>query len=180
MIHPPSMASATRSTHARTASKCARDPYLEDCLASATAVSLDLSVSGLKHLAKAGGISRSRASRWRSEGKGNPLFEVTSLVFKLMAAGQHAGVLAAHILTTLHQAVMPLTEEELIDRFWLLMGLESEAEGRENHEQAMFAFSGDLEGLEKAALDEAGLQHELAATIRELRRRKIDPRKGLE
>lgn len=161
---------ATKSRHVA-------DPCLDGLLASATAVALDLSKSGLKHLERAGGISKSRASRWCSEGKGSPLFDVTVVIYRLMQAGQHAGAIAAHVLTTLHASLMPISDAELVRRFWTLMGTESDVEGRENREQATYAVTGDLEGLERATLDEAGVAHELAAVIRELRRRGIDPRK---
>lgn len=171
MIAPPSA-----RTHAMQTRNVA-DVYLDDALASATALSLDLSTSCLKHLERAGGISKTRASRWTKEGKGNPLFDVTKVVYGLMKAGQHAGTIAAHILTTIAQSLMPVSDAELVDRFWKLMGTESDVEGRENRIQSTFAVTGDLDGLERATLDEAGVAHELAAVCRELRRRRIDPRR---
>lgn len=171
----PKLTSGNGRSHATRRAMVA-NASLDDCLATATALSLDLSVTGLKHLQNAGGISKSRASRWRSEGRGNPLFDVTALIYRLTATGQSAGAIVAHAFTTLHQALMPISDAELVRRFWLLMGEESEAEGRENLKQATFGYSGDLEGLERAALEEAGTQHELSAVCRELRRRGIDPR----
>jgi hypothetical protein len=171
MIAPP-----TARAHAMKRRDVA-DPRLDDALAAATAISLDLSVSGLKHLERAGEVSKTRASRWTKEGKGNPLFDVTRIVYLLMKSGQHAGVIAAHVLTTLAQGLMPIADAELVRRFWMLMGSESDVEGKENRLQATFSVTGDLEGLERATLDEAGVAHELAATIRELRRRNIDPRR---
>lgn len=162
----------SRATHA----PMVADPYLADALASATALSLDLSTTGLKHLERAGGISKSRASRWSREGRGNPLFDVTMVTYRLMQAGQHAGAIAAHVLTTLAQSLMPQSPAELVARFFTLMREESQREGRENEAQAAYAETGDLEALERATLAEAGIQHKLGAVCRELRRRKIDPR----
>lgn len=158
------------------AGKPSGDPVLDDLLAGATAVSLSMATSGIKQLALAGAISDRSASRWRVEGRGNPVFDLTGIVYWLARLGQHAGVLIAHLNATLAHGLMPISPDELVTRFWDLMGAESEAEGRENRASSMFARSGDLYELERATLDEAGVQHELAAVCRELRRRKIDPR----
>lgn len=152
------------------------DPVLDDLLASATALSLELSASGVKQLASAGAISGQSASRWRIEGRGNPLFDVTKVIYRLMQMGQHAGTIVAHALTTLQHGLMPTDPAELVARFWELMSHEAEAEGAENRVQNTFARSGDLLALERATLDEMGTQAELAAVCRELRRRRIDPR----
>jgi hypothetical protein len=152
------------------------DPVLDDLLKSATALSLEMATSQVKHLAKAGGISASRASRWRVHGEGNPLFDLTGLVYRLGAMGQHPGAVAAHVLTTLYHSLMPISDTDLVRRFWNLMDREGDAECRENKAQGRLAGGGSLEDLERATLEEAGVQQELAATIRELRRRGIDPR----
>src|SRR5687767_2487329 len=123
------------------------DPFLDDSLAAACAMTLDLSVTCLPHLERAGTISKSRASRWVKEGRGNPLFDVTRIVYHLMKSGQHAGAIAAHILTTLSQSLMPISDADLVSRFWSLMGKESDVEGTENRQQATYAMTGDLEGL---------------------------------
>lgn len=156
--------------------KVSADPVLDDLLAAATAVSLDLATSQVKHLARAGAISPQSASRWRIEGKGNPLFDLTKLIYRLMQMGQHAGVIVAHAMTTLAHSLMPVSDADLVARFWRLMEEEAAKEGRENSAQNTLARTGDLEELERATLDEAGTQVELAATARELRRRRIDPR----
>jgi len=149
---------------------------LEDVLASATATALQLSSSGVKQLARAGGISSQSASRWRIRGRGNPLYDITAIIYRLMACGQHAGAIVAHTMAVLHQSLMPTSDADLVHRFWSLIELESEAEGRENKATGTFGLTGDLEGLERATLDEAGYAVELAACCRELRRRRIDPR----
>ena len=152
------------------------DPILDDLLASATAMSLELATSQVKHLAVAGAISVQSASRWRIEGKGNPLFDLTRIVYRLMQMGQHAGALVAHTMSALSHALMPISDADLVARFWSLMDDEAVKEGRENQAQNGFARSGDLKALERATMDEAGTQVELAACARELRRRRIDPR----
>lgn len=149
---------------------------LDDLLAGATALSLETCASGIKHLAKAGGISGSRASRWRTEGKGNPLYDLTSVVYRLGVMGQHPGAIVAHVLTTMRQALMPVSNDELVRRFWDLMEREDDAECAENKAAARLANGGTLEDVERASLEESAIQQELAATIRELRRRGVDPR----
>lgn len=164
------------SGHAQRPRIVARDLCREDVLAAAVATAWDLATSQLKHLAKAGGISISRASRWSRDGRGNPLWDVTTAIYRLVEAGQHPGMIVAHIHTTLSQALMPTTDEALVERFWKLMEEESELEGSENRAQATYARTGDIAALEGATLREAGIQQDLAAVCRELRRRGIDPR----
>lgn len=153
------------------------DPRLSDLHASTTADALDLA-GGIKQLALAGGISGSRASAWRKEGKGNPLYDVTELVGKLAALNQHPGAIVAHLYAALHFGLMSATDADLVRRFWSLMEREAEKEGRENGVSQTYARSGDLAGLRRAMLEEAGVQQELAALTLELERRDIDPRKA--
>lgn len=152
------------------------DEVLSDLLATSTALSLDLASTGLKQLAIAGKVSPSRASRWRKTGRGNPVYDVTQVIYWLTHMGQNSGAIVSHAQTTLHHALLPVSDDDLVERFWRLMGTESEAEGRENRATSMFGATGDLETIERAMLDEAGIQTELAAVCRELRRREIDPR----
>lgn len=152
------------------------DLVLEQLQADASAVALDLSVNQVKHLAKAGGVSPSQASRWHTHGRGNPVFDITTMIYRLTQMRQNPGVLIAHAQATLHHSLMPINDAELVERFFTLTEKECEAEGGENKTQAMFARTGDLEELERATIREAGIQTELAAVCRELRRRRIDPR----
>lgn len=175
MIATATMQDRRRPSHATIRAMVA-DPGLDDSLAAATALSLDLSATCLKHIERGGRISKSRASRWTREGRGSPLYDVTTLIYHLTAAGQSAGAIVAHAFTTLHHALMPIEDATLVRRFWELMGSESEKEGVENRAQSTFAVTGDLDGLERATLAEAAEQQELAAVCRELRRRGIDPR----
>lgn len=171
-----SIAEARPSKHA-TSARVVADPILDDLLAEATGMALTLSTTGLKHIERAGGISKARASRWTREGRGNPLYDITVILYRLTVAGQSAGAIVSHAIATLHHGLMPTNDAALVERFWKLMGVESVKEGCENGAQSEFGRSGDLAELERATLDEAGIQQELAAVCRELRRRKIDPRK---
>lgn len=151
------------------------DPRLSDMHAATTAEALELA-SGIKQLALAGGISGKRASAWRIEGKGNPLYDVTRVVEGLAALNQHPGAIVAHVYMSLHHGLMSATDADLVRRFWSLMEREAEKEGRENGASQMYGRTGDLAGLRRAMLDEAGVQQEIAAVTLELERRGIDPR----
>lgn len=154
------------------------DPRLSDLHASTTATALDMA-AGIKRLALAGGISGKRASAWRKEGRGNPLYEVTELVGKLAALNEHPGAIVAHVSAALHYGFLSMTDADLVRRFWDLMRNEAEAEGRENVASQTFGHTGDLSALRRAMLDEAGRQQELAGVTLELERRGIDPRDSL-
>lgn len=154
------------------------DPRLSDLHASTTADALELA-GGIKQLALAGGITGKRASAWRKEGRGNPLFDVTELVGKLAALNAHPGAIVAHVYAALHYGLMSATDADLVRRFWELLRTEAEAEGRENAASQTFAHSGDLSTLRRTMLDEAGRQQEIAAVTLELERRGIDPRASL-
>jgi hypothetical protein len=162
-------------THARSGANVAR-PCLDAMLAASTATAWDMSVSGLKHIERAAGISKSRASRWSREGEGNPLYDVNQIVYKLAALGQHPGAIVASVYQTLHHGMMSLSDAALVERFWKLMRLEAEAQGREDAASQTFAQTGDLGTLRRALLDEAGREQELAAVALELDQRGIDPR----
>lgn len=150
---------------------------LDDLLADATAVSLDMAADGIKQLAYAGQISGQRASAWRREGKGNPLHDLTLVVYRLMRIGQRPFHLIAHLMVTINQAMLGLSDEALIRRFWTLTEEECAAECAENLAVARFQADGDLRALERADQEEAERQMERAAVSRELRRRGLDPRK---
>lgn len=152
------------------------EAVLEDLLAGATATALQLSSTGVKQLARAGGISSQSASRWRLEGRGNPAHEYSRIVYHLSAMGQRAGALVALAMTALRHGQMPLSDDDLVRRFWDLMESENAIEGRGNQVQSTFAVRGNLEALERAATEIGAVATELAACCRELRRRRIDPR----
>jgi hypothetical protein len=165
--------------HAHPSQKCARgaaDPRLEQLQASAVALSLDLATTQRKHLAIAGGVTVSRASRWATEGRGNPLFDLTQMIVSLVANGQHPGALIAHAHMAMEAALMSVSDADLVRRFWEALEKEAEKEGRENAVSQTFARTGDLEALRRAMLDEAALQTEIAALCLEMERRGIDPR----
>lgn len=148
----------------------------DDYLASATATALSFASDGIKQLARAGSISGQRASAWRREGKGNPLYDLNVIVYRLTVMGQHPGALLASLHAAMNQALLGLSDGQLVERFWTHCRRENEKEARENLASTMFADSGDLEELERAGLAEAGEEMERAAVCRELRRRSIDPR----
>jgi hypothetical protein len=150
------------------------DPRFADLHASTTATALDMA-AGIKRLALAGGISGKRASAWRKEGRGNPLFEVTELVGKLAALNEHPGAIVAHVSAALHHGFLSMTKAQLVDRFWELMAREAEKEGRENGASQTFARTGDLSTLRRTMLEEAGVQQEIAAVALELERLGVDP-----
>jgi hypothetical protein len=171
------VAAGKATARATSARVLARDPRVLDGIAGTTAVALRAASPRGKRLAAVAGVSESRVSRWRSEGRGNPAFDFALLIHALADQPHcNAGVLVALARSTLDQALMPISDADLVRRFWTLMEEESIAEGRENMRQAMFALDGNLGGLADTALREAGLTEELAAVCRELQRRRIDPR----
>lgn len=179
---PARIRSALPSEHAHSAPVCnqaygksSADPMLDDHLAAGVGLALDLCTSAVKQLAKAGNISPQRASAWRLEGKGNPVYEVTTLIYHLTRMGQHPGALLAQFHTAMYQAHLGISDAALVHRFWKLMELECVKEGRENAASVTFGKTGDLERLERTKMDEAATEFEIAALARELRRRGIDP-----
>lgn len=151
------------------------DPMQDEQFAECTRAVFKDCASKAKKIAFAAGVSDSRARHWRTEGRGNFVYEATHFVYGLARMGQGAGVVVAHLMATIHQAMLPMTDDQIVSRFFELMREESQAEGSENEAQATVGHTGDLADLERKTLREAGLQHELAATIRELRRRGINP-----
>lgn len=131
--------------------------------------------SQAKQLAKAAGVSESRARHWRMEGRGNPIYEATVIVHGLTKAEQGAGVIVAHLMSTIHQALLPMDADKLVERFFTLMREESEAEGAENAAQSTVGHTGDLADLRLKMMRATGTQVELIAVIRELEHRRIDP-----
>lgn len=156
------------------------DPVLDDCLLSATALCGELAAGTLAELARAGEFSASWASEIRRNGgKGGFLHKTTVLTYRLARRNaSRAWMVVAHLKTTLKQALMPTTAEELIARFWELIDAENECEGAENGAQGRLARTRDLEALKRATLAEAAVQEELGAVIQELQRRRIDPFEG--
>lgn len=175
MRRPRHRSHATNLPHV--ARGTATDPRLEQVQAAAVALSLDLASSQRKQLAVAGGVTVSRASRWATEGKGNPLFDFTQMIFSLTGTGQHPGALVAHAHMAMEAALMSVSDADLVRRFWEAMEREAHKEGAENAVSQTFARSGDLETLRRVMLDEAAAQTELAALCLEMERRGIDPRK---
>lgn len=184
MILPRNGAPMAAPSHAKTGrvlqpgfGKHSADPMLEDCLLGATALCAELATDDLATLARAGDISASWASDLRrTGGRGSFLHRTTVLTYRLAQRGSaRAWSLVAHLKTTAKQALMPTTDADLIERFWDLMDLESEAEGRENLATARLAKTRDLEELKRTTLAEAAVAEELAAVIQEMQRRRIDP-----
>jgi hypothetical protein len=171
------IATAASIGHSRPRAHAQSRRIVADLHASATAVALDLSASQLKHIARAGGISVSRASRWRTEGAGNPLFDTSQFVYGLAQTGQNPAAIVAHLTMILHHGMLGASDDALVQRFWLLMEEEEKAECRENTASKMLARTGDLAALRRALLDEASRQEQLAAVCLELERRGIDPTK---
>lgn len=153
-----------------------RDPRAEDVLASGVALALDMATGPVKRLAAAGSISPQRASAWRSEGKGSPLFDISLIVYNLTVNGDHPGAVVAQVHTAMMQGLLTMTTDALVRRFWTLTDEEHDAECSENRKLSEFQQTGDLEALERADMGEAMLQLERAAVCRELRRRGVDPR----
>lgn len=173
--HPIERAKSRRMFPRSVGKVSGRCPITEDALAAATATALDLATTGIKQLASAATISPQRASAWRIEGRGNPLYDLSLVVYNLTLAGEHPGAILGQVHTAMLQGLLGISDDALVSRFWKAMEMESAKEGAENAATAMFVRTRDLKGLAKAMRDEAGLQWEIAAYAEELDKRGIDP-----
>jgi hypothetical protein len=161
-----------RSKPATPRYRVARDPRRDSAIEALAAAALSEARPSLKALAAGGAVSKSRASRWCTEGKGSPVHGFFSLLDALcLNSSASAGALVAYAHSLLAESLMPISTEDLVARFWTLMREETRAEARENEHQVGDRI--DLAALAAATLAEAGVQHEMAATCRELIRRGI-------
>lgn len=185
MIAPLTMAETATAAHARAAedrtqpcgSLSVSDPMLDEMLAEATALSMELAGSA-KAWAGAGDWTARHARRLREGGKGSPLYDLTAILFRLTARRSTRGwVIAAHVESTLVQAMLNMTNDDLVRRYFDLNEEEEPtqecAENRAVIRQSEETW--DPDALDRADLSKAGTHMERRAVVRELKRRKINP-----
>jgi hypothetical protein len=155
------------------------DRILSYHLAEGTAGALRLASPTIKRLAAAGRISPKRASAWWCEGRGNPVYDVTLLLYHLAQDERcSAEAVLAHFQVTVEQArAATWSVDQVIAEFWRLMDAEPAADGEQKLSAQRFG-RGEAEDLEAAHLREAAVQIELVALKRDLDRRRVDPRQG--
>ena len=174
---PSSQARGTRGPrHARPRRIRGVDARTEDLLRDqAKAVYRGTGLDSIA-LGDALGVEESTARHKRAEGTG-VAFDALLFTYNLARTqGAFASTLIARCRSVHAQALMPISDADLVDRFWTLTAIECTHEGEENNACAQFGRTGDLTGFGEALLKEAATQEELAAVCRELARRKIDPR----
>lgn len=154
-------------------------PDMDAVLREGSAAALKDAAISLKGVQASGAGSSSTAERWWNDGEGSPVLAHSRMIYALAhRPGARAGMLVANANATLAQALMPLSDADLVQRFWDLCKQEARKEGQENECAALLAETGDLLALADADIAEAGIQAERAAVARELHRRGIDPRPG--
>jgi hypothetical protein len=153
------------------------DPMLDDLLAEASALSMELAGSA-KAWAGAGEWTARHARRLREAGKGSPVYDLTAILYRLARQRSARGwVIAAHIESTLIQATLPMTNDDLVRRYFDLN--EEEEPNRECEENKAVTRQSEQtwnpDALERADLSKAGTHMERRAVVRELKRRSINP-----
>ena len=135
-------------------------------------------VAPAKQLAAAAGRPRRSVAHWQLEGVANALYELSAIIWRLGGyASANVYALLAHLEAVAHQSKFRnMSRTQLVACYWALTGTEATLEGAENHATQLIALTGDLGTQEAAVMAEGAKQLEWAGCIRELMRRKIDPR----
>lgn len=166
-----------RLGHANSTAEFARvSPRHADSIADLTARTLRFAAPSCKALGIAGGVTQKRGSAWWREGRGSPLYDAFAFLYALARNPKgRPGAVVAAARSILRETMLPISDADLVQRFRDLKGEEDSAEGAENAAGSRVPWTGDLLSYERALLDEASVQEELAAVCRELRRRNVDP-----
>lgn len=158
------------------------DPGTAAAVGRLGAATLREACPDLETLADVLEISESRASRvWNEEdGQTGPAFLFGRMMIR-MARDPDArpGALVAFARSLLAQSLMPLSDADLLARFWTLMKEETAAQGAGDLVQMAFLASGDLDELAARVMAHAGRAEELAGCAVECKRRRLDPRSVL-
>jgi hypothetical protein len=122
-----------------------------------------------KKLANYAGISDELARRWFKGDPSNPLGRAGELQESL----PDPDAIAFYF-----QRLLPVSDDELIARFFRLLRESTAAEADQIRRKVALAEEHDLTGLQEASAREGDLDQRLAATIAELRERRLDPWTG--
>jgi hypothetical protein len=132
-----------------------------------------------KAAARAAGVSAARVRRWWTEGRGSPLFDVLQIVrAAALQPNASPGRIVALVHAALHSAYLPMTDSDLTDRFHALMNAETEAQCAADLIQMSACRSWNPAAMRDAVERHAGVLQELAAVIRAMEWRGIDPYGG--
>lgn len=129
-----------------------------------------------KRVARALGVSERAVQAWRAGERPSALARCGEMFRKLTAAGMSPFAGLAFLEAECAGAMMQMSDDALVERFWTLMDEETERQGRLDATQVGFARTGDLRAIEDEAGEHGASLSELRYVARELRRRQIDPR----
>jgi hypothetical protein len=177
-MSPPFAASTLPATRRQGLGKDGRifPVYARDAETAAASRTLRSFAPTLKRLQASGGIGKSEASRWWTEG-GSPLHDLHRMIRIAVEGGWgHAGALVASVRIAARVAYMTLDPAVLVSRFHRLQAQETEAQGKADVAQVTYSQTGDLEGLENALRDHASVLEDLASVVHICRVLEIDPR----
>lgn len=165
-----------RTPNSRPSVENTEDTVLAAMLAQATSMALRIAGSA-KALAAAAGVSERHARRMVARGSGNPLYDLTLVVYNLSQRKRsQVYVISAHLESVAIQGALHMDNSELVRRFFRLTEVEEvDAERDENQAVNKAARTWDPMDLEMVDLAKASLHKERAAIVRELRARGINP-----
>lgn len=133
-----------------------------------------------KRVARALGVSERAVQAWRAGEKPSALARCGEMFRKLTAAGLSPFAGLAYLEAECAGAMMQMSDDALVERFWTLMQEETKAEGELNEIQGAFTNpigqQATLDDIIEHATEHGTALNELRYVARELRRRQIDPR----
>lgn len=133
-----------------------------------------------KKVARALGVSERAVQAWRAGEKPSALARCGEMFRKLTAAGLSPFAGLAFLEAECAGAMMHMSDDALVERFWALMDEETAAEGALNKIQQAFirpiGQQTTLDDIIEHATEHGTALNELRYVARELRRRQIDPR----
>lgn len=136
--------------------------------------------NGLAAIERAADISKSTASRWTNGERRSPLHYAARITYALAGEeSSRAYALAAAVLSAYKQGLMPLTADELTGRFWSLLDEIEEAISALRRSLNEAFRDGPVDVLHDPLMRVSALTGELAAVVRELKRRGVDPREEI-
>lgn len=137
-------------------------------------------IASPQKLGRATGRKTRTAQAWCAGEKPSPLARCAEMFRKLTAAGLSPFAGLAFLEAECAGAMMQMSDDALVERFWALMDEETAAEGALNKIQQAFirpiGQQTTLDDIIEHATEHGTALNELRYVARELRRRQIDPR----
>lgn len=147
------------------------DPRRADSLKERIAAAWDGALPSGKRSAALMGVSPQTVSDYRTKGAG-ALLRFNLQIDALSAdPDAHPERLIVECEVTYQRSLMPLSDDQLIVRFWDLTRAEAAAEAGLNEAQQMYAVTGDLRALASAAKVVAANAKAIAAVAEEIAER---------